>query len=90
MFYDFENDECIFLRGCYLNFIGSESVEYFIDNVEICIKKIEALPEYTFDKFYCPEDENAKELFDSLPGKAIQLDEFRYEKYVKVKDSIMQ
>ena len=83
--YNLEKDECVFLRGDYLYFIGSESVEYFINNAEECIKKIEALPEYTSEKFYCSEGENAKELFDSLPGKAIQVDDFRWEKYVKVK-----
>lgn len=83
--YNSEKDECQFWKGWYQPFIGSNSVEYFINNAEECIKKIEALPEYTSEKFYCSEGENAKELFDSLPGKAIQVDDFRWEKYVKVK-----
>ncbi len=83
--YNLEKDECVFLRGDYLHFIGSNSIEYFINNAEECIKKIESLPEYTSEKFYCSEGENAKELFDSMPGKAIQVDDFRWEKYVKVK-----
>ncbi|MBO4727860.1 MAG: hypothetical protein J5631_05520 [Spirochaetaceae bacterium] len=83
--YNSEKDECQFWKGWYQPFIGSNSVEYFINNAEECIKKIEALPEYTADKFYCSEGENAKEVFNSLPGEAIQLDEFRWEKYVKVK-----
>lgn len=83
--YNSKKDECQFWKGWYLPFIGSNSVEYFINNAEECIKKIEALPEYTADKFYCSEGENAKELFNSLPGEVVQIDEIHWEKYVKVK-----
>ncbi len=88
--YNFEKDECCILRGWYLSFIGSNSVDYFINNAEECIKKIEALPEYTSDKLYCSKDENAKEFFDSLPGEAVQIDENNLEKYVKVKRTRVQ
>ncbi len=88
--YNSEKDECQFWKSWYLPFIGSNSVEYFINNAEECIKKIEALPEYESDKFHCSKDENAKELFNSLPGEVVQIDEIHWEKYVKVKRARVQ
>ena len=88
--YNIDTNQYFGIKNDYDNIIKTDDAKYIMAHAEDYEKLIETLPEHSGERINYSHDEDAKEFFDSLPGEAVQLDENRWVKYIKVKDSIMR
>ena len=88
--YNADTNQYFGIKNDYENIIKTKDIEYIISHAEEFEKQIELLPDYTGKKIRPDSGEDPKEFFDSLPGEAVQIDEIRWVKYVKVKRPSVQ
>lgn len=88
--YNADTNQYFGIKNDYENIIKTKDIEYIISHAEEYERLIETLPEHSGEKINNTRDEDAKEFFDSLPGEAVQIDEIRWVKYVKVKQPLVQ